>query len=223
VGLLAHLRGWLLNRSADDPARLLGAVSPAPSDRKLQLFAVACCRAVRSDLVRFLEFLAFSKHPTPRSLDAVLALVEGTADGRDSCTALHAFFTQIEGMCRSGAYELAVFRSLLPRARLLAVATGPDIVPPLPFVSHRKQCDLIREVFGHKPHPGEFSPAWRTDTVRALATQMYESREFSAMPILADALQDAGCDNDDILDHCRDPHARHVRGCWVVDLVLGKK
>ena len=67
-----------------------------------------------------------------------------------------------------------------------------------------------------------FSPAWRTDTALALARQMYESRDFSAMPILADALQDAGCDNDDILNHCRDANGPHVRGCWVVDLVLGK-
>jgi hypothetical protein len=51
---------------------------------------------------------------------------------------------------------------------------------------------------------------------------MYEGREFSAMPILADALQDAGCEHADILAHCRDPQATHVRGCWVVDLVLGK-
>jgi hypothetical protein len=65
-------------------------------------------------------------------------------------------------------------------------------------------------------------PAWRTSTAVALATQMYESRDFSPMPILADALQDAGCTND-ILDHCRDAHATHVRGCWVVDLVLGKE
>jgi hypothetical protein len=43
------------------------------------------------------------------------------------------------------------------------------------------------------------------------------------MPILADALQDAGCENADILDHCRDAKATHVRGCWVVDLVLGKE
>jgi hypothetical protein len=71
-----------------------------------------------------------------------------------------------------------------------------------------------------------FSPLWqdiwRSETVGILATQMYESHDFSAMPILADALQDAGCDNADILDHCRDPHATHVRGCWVVDVVLGK-
>jgi hypothetical protein len=51
---------------------------------------------------------------------------------------------------------------------------------------------------------------------------MYESREFSAMPILADALQDAGCD-EHTLNHCRDAVAVHVRGCWVVDLVLGKE
>ncbi|MDY3556283.1 hypothetical protein R5W24_005446 [Gemmata sp. JC717] len=51
---------------------------------------------------------------------------------------------------------------------------------------------------------------------------MYESRDFSAMPILADALQDAGCEDGAVLDHCRDPHGVHVRGCWVVDLVLGK-
>jgi hypothetical protein len=81
--------------------------------------------------------------------------------------------------------------------------------------------DYVRELFGNPFRPVTFSPEWRTDTAVSLARQMYEARDFSAMPILADALQDAGCDNDDILDHCRgtDPH---VRGCWVVDLVLGK-
>jgi hypothetical protein len=65
------------------------------------------------------------------------------------------------------------------------------------------------------------SATWRTSTAVALARQMYDSRDFSAMPILADALQDAGCDNADILDHCRGP-GPHVRGCWVVDLILEK-
>ena len=73
--------------------------------------------------------------------------------------------------------------------------------PSVPSRSHRT---------GARPPPSLF------------AQQMYESRDFSAMPILADALQDAGCDNADILDHCRGP-GPHVRGCWVVDLVLGKE
>ena len=84
------------------------------------------------------------------------------------------------------------------------------------------QCQLLRDIFGNPFRPVAFSPEWRTDTTVPLAQQMYESRNFSAMPILADALQDAGCDDADILDHCRGP-GPHVRGCWVVDLVLGKE
>jgi hypothetical protein len=81
---------------------------------------------------------------------------------------------------------------------------------------------LLHCVFGNPFRPVTFSPSWRTDTVVSLAAQMYESRDFGAMPILADALQDAGCDSDDILNHCRGD-GPHVRGCWVVDLVLGKE
>jgi len=76
--------------------------------------------------------------------------------------------------------------------------------------------------FRPSPRSVAFSSAWRTDTALLLARQMYESRDFSLMPILADALQDAGCDNADILNHCRGP-GPHVRGCWVVDLVLNKE
>lgn len=82
------------------------------------------------------------------------------------------------------------------------------------------QADLVRDIFGNPfLKPPKFDKRWRTSTVLALAQQMYESREFSAMPILADALQDAGCENPDILNHCRDTSLTHVRGCWVVDLV----
>jgi hypothetical protein len=76
----------------------------------------------------------------------------------------------------------------------------------------------------HEPRPAEpvaFLPEWRTDTTVSLARTMYESRDFGAMPILADALQDVGCDSAEVLNHCRGP-GPHVRGCWVVDLVLGK-
>ncbi len=56
-----------------------------------------------------------------------------------------------------------------------------------------------------------------------LASGIYAERAFDRMPILADALQDAGCDSDDILNHLRDANATHVRGCWALDLVLGKE
>jgi len=81
-------------------------------------------------------------------------------------------------------------------------------------------CESVWEdVFGGPV--GAVAPLWVTDTMRALALAAYASREFSAMPILADALQDAGCDNGRVLDHCREP-GPHVRGCWVVDQILGK-
>src|SRR5262245_9251007 len=79
----------------------------------------------------------------------------------------------------------------------------------------------IRELIGNPFRLPSFSPAWRTSTAVQLARQMYDSRDFSLMPILADALQDAGCENEDILNHCRG-ESLHVRGCWVVDLVLEK-
>jgi GAF domain-containing protein len=93
-----------------------------------------------------------------------------------------------------------------------------------PFISKAASTafpPLIRDLFGNPFRPVAFDPAWRTSTAVALASQMYESRDFAAMPILADALQDAGCEDADVLNHCRSD-GPHVRGCWVVDLVLGK-
>jgi hypothetical protein len=89
-------------------------------------------------------------------------------------------------------------------------------------VEAARQADLLRDIFGNPFRKVPFDKRWRTNTVVALAKQMYEARDFSAMPILADALQDAGCDSADVLDHCRDSKQVHVRGCWVVDLALGK-
>ncbi|MDB5308836.1 MAG: hypothetical protein JWO38_3038 [Gemmataceae bacterium] len=84
-----------------------------------------------------------------------------------------------------------------------------------------ERCEILRCIFGNPFRPVTTDPSWLTSTVLSLARQMYESRDFSPMPILADALQDAGCDQPDILAHCRGD-GPHVRGCWVVDLVLGK-
>jgi hypothetical protein len=64
-------------------------------------------------------------------------------------------------------------------------------------------------------------PSWRTDTVTPLARGIYDERAFDRLPILADALQDAGCDDEAVLSHCREPDRIHVRGCWVVDLATG--
>jgi hypothetical protein len=81
----------------------------------------------------------------------------------------------------------------------------------------------FHDIVGNPFRSVSFDPAWRTSAAIGLASTMYDARNFNAMPILADALQDAGCEDESILSHCRDENELHVRGCWVVDLVLGKK
>jgi hypothetical protein len=83
------------------------------------------------------------------------------------------------------------------------------------------QC--TRDVFGPiLVHRLTRQRSWLTGNVVGVAQAIYTDRAFDRLPILADALEDAGCDNADILNHCRHP-GEHVRGCWVVDLLLGKE
>ena len=81
--------------------------------------------------------------------------------------------------------------------------------------------DDLRDIFGNPFRPVAFADSWRSETAVALASGVYAERAFDRMPILADALEEAGCDHADVLSHCRGP-GPHVRGCWVVDGVLGK-
>jgi hypothetical protein len=89
---------------------------------------------------------------------------------------------------------------------------------------HQFARESIACVFGNPFRPTTIDPgwlAWNNGAVEKLARTIYEDRRWEIMPILGDALEDALCDNRAILDHCRGP-GPHVRGCWVVDLILGK-
>jgi hypothetical protein len=87
-------------------------------------------------------------------------------------------------------------------------------------------CDLIREIFGNPFRPvspiGKDVLSWNEATVVKLARSIYEEQRYHDMPILADALEDAGCTDLDILDHCRKPGV-HARGCWLLDLLLERE
>jgi hypothetical protein len=89
------------------------------------------------------------------------------------------------------------------------------------------QSQLLRDLFGPLPfRPVVVGPPllrWNDGTVVKVARGIYDDRAFDRMPILADALVDAGCDNDDILSHCRAQGAVHARGCWVLDLLLRRE
>ena len=81
---------------------------------------------------------------------------------------------------------------------------------------------VFRDIVGDADHPITFDPRWRTSDVVGVARGIYDDKVFVRMPILADALMDAGCEDEQVISHCcsRGPH---VRGCWVVDLVLSRE
>ncbi|MBA4191444.1 MAG: hypothetical protein C0467_25985 [Planctomycetaceae bacterium] len=81
---------------------------------------------------------------------------------------------------------------------------------------------FLRDIFGNPFRQVAVNPFWLTSTVVALAEHIYQERAFDQMPILADALQDAGCDNEEILNHCRQS-GEHVRGCWLIDILTRRK
>jgi hypothetical protein len=203
---------WLV---CEDPAPMVLSFSDRGSERKLQLFAVACCRRIwdfLGDVDRWIVELVEESADCQVDYEVVRPLRRSQGGGKPTQT-VWAYYA-VDFL----AWPWGNHRSHIAYYVTETIAKGAPREMNLPIL----MCRLLRDIFGNPFRPVAFSPDWRSDTTVSLARQMYESREFSAMPILADALQDAGCDNDDILNHCRCDGA-HVRGCWVVDLVLGKQ
>lgn len=101
-------------------------------------------------------------------------------------------------------------------------AAAAGCVEPARYLElHNKECARQKRLLLDVLAPAALDPGWRTSTVVALAWGIYADRAFDRLPILADALEDAGCEDADVLGHCRGPDP-HVRGCWVVDSLLGK-
>ena len=88
--------------------------------------------------------------------------------------------------------------------------------------SSRALSKLLRDIIGNPFGLVTFEKAWLTPEAVLLAGAIYDGRAFERMGVLADTLQNVGCKNADILEHCRGP-GPHVRGCWFLDLVLGKQ
>lgn len=85
----------------------------------------------------------------------------------------------------------------------------------------RQFCDEFRDIVGNPFRPVVVDPAWRTETVVGLAAGIDEAEAFERLPILADALEEAGCTDPQVLSHARDP-GTHIRGCWLIDAILGR-
>lgn len=207
-------REWL---TSDDPVAMLKRVT---DDRKVRLFAVACCRQVWSRLA----------HERTRR---AVSIVEQAADGVLSVDAEHMGYRSSSGYAdvRFLAYWITASVQMSSHHSLHRILNHVGC-------SYAAQADLLRCI-ATKPvlesgAAEEYRrPRWICSTAVRLASAMYTSRDFSLLPLLGDALEEAGCTDKAVLAHCRayvasecggrrfqDP-AVHARGCWVVDMVRG--
>ncbi|QEG31959.1 hypothetical protein GobsT_68070 [Gemmata obscuriglobus] len=230
------------------------------SERKFRLFSLACCRQV-GDLLAdsaFPQLLVLMEVLADDPVDAakIERLRRAGRDNLYSVSSAHRtpkWHARNAALCGTGAlWEGRGWQSRPAYWEYVyqnseggwLLGPFPHVVSEAVFCAHPRseqaealahQLRVIRDLFGPLPFRDITVPqAWLTSDVLALARGIYDEHAFERMPILADALQEAGCDNDDILDHCRHepffvggdaPKHRsaasgHVRGCWVIDLLL---
>jgi hypothetical protein len=199
---------WL---ACDDPEPMFAALEGKVKDRKSRLLACACLRLARKRLRDM------------RSWEAIEA-AERYADGQATEAELDTAREAALDVLRARRQWKVLNRfELVARAAVWAAETGwLSLKWASEVVGCAERCHLLRDLFGNHFREAVIQPQWLTDTVVGLAGHAYEERAFDCLPILADALEDAGCTDRALLDHCRGP-GPHVRGCWVIDLILGKQ
>jgi hypothetical protein len=210
-----------------DPRPMHEAVRGTVSERKLRLFAVACCRglgpllkdprittgldvadryadgaATRADLEAALQGAARAQRAQRRK-----ALLYAYAAVKDACSPAGLALGAAEKSAWAAAAAADSRATYGERLR----QTRPDLYASL--------AALLRDVLGNPFRPVAVDLSWLTSAVVRLAQGIYDDRAFDRLPTLADALEQAGCTDAEILGHCRQP-GTHARGCWVVDGVL---
>jgi hypothetical protein len=222
-----------------DPEPMLEFIHGKASERKLRLFACGCCRRVE----RLLKADVARKALDAAERYADGRIRDGTAQSWHRRTVAAQCSTgysmgSIPEFLAYGAVAWSVSVSGKPQAyfaasRGTAEAAATAINRPLKsrawWRAFRAELSalsaLLRDIVGNPFRtPPAIDPGclqWQGGTVRRMASAIYDGRRFAELPILADALEDAGCDHADILSHCRGG-GEHARGCFVVDALLGK-
>ena len=232
---------WL---SCDDPARMLTHLIAGNltrgfnpiSDRKLRLFACACCRQIWCLLTD--ERSRQAVQVAERHADGCVGREELETAGMNAWVATRqiqrsaVLIAATEAAADAAALAAVIMKADIATpqiARAAARAAGENVRDIRP--GQAVQAALLREIVGNpwrpRPHARQLAQ-WVSDYGKAglgiagMADLIYWDRDWEALPILADRLEESGCDSRDMLDHLRssDPH---VRGCWCLDLLLGKE
>jgi hypothetical protein len=239
-------KSWL---RGDNPGSLLRHLKPQASNRKLHLFAAACVERARTylpEVVRvalaaveqFLEQRGAARQTLAKAITEIETLV---LQARDSSSELSLSVAQTRlaavrllSVPASGStwrlvrdVALALPEAVCHDARWerVPISQRAETAERLRAEEKAYQADLFRDIFVNPFRPLTIDPAWlewRDRTVPRLAEGIYCERAFEGLPVLADALEDAGCHDEEILGHCRAP-AVHVRGCWLLDALTGRQ
>jgi hypothetical protein len=227
-------------QACTDPQPMLDFLRGRVSERKLRLFAAACCR--RAWHLLFHEWSRRAVEAAERSADGTL---EEEELARAASAAGSAALYQLAGPLptSAGALRSAAFAALnaahddphtaadnaaanvASAAYHAATAAGLLVAAAAHQAERAALARLVMEVFGNPFRPTPVAASvlrWNGGRVPKLALAIYEGRRFDDLPVLADALEEAGCDNEKVLGHLRGP-GPHVRGCHVLDLILGRE
>ena len=209
--------------ACDDLQQMLrvGLLQRRRLGRKMRLFAVACCR-------RFQHLVA--DETCRRALELAERYAEGACTEREASNLWRQAWERPDcslDNAITGTAARATASTIIPKSAYGAasnVAHELGVVTPAADDQAAYRA-LLRDIIGFLPFRGVvIDPSclvWQDHLVVRIAQGIYDDRAFDRLPILADALEDAGCANADILAHCRGAGPQ-VRGCWVVDLILGK-
>lgn len=218
---------WL---NCDDPEMMLRYMLGKTGDRKFRLFACACVRRIwpllRDERSQAAVLMAEHYADLPGGHSQLLRV-------RAEARLAEQHFHRLSRESDAGDYTA---RWAARAAEATVEDTGWDVARNAAWSAahalngeapkeQQAQCQLIRDAFGNPFSPQYLDPAWlrwHDSCVVQMARTIYEDRRFEDLPILADALEEAGCDNELILWHCREM-GEHARGCWLLDAILGKK
>jgi hypothetical protein len=206
---------WL---EAGDPLAMLRFLENRLSDRKFRLFACACCR-------RFWRLLSCPlAHP---AVEAAERYADGLISDGQLADVACGRWSEIEPV--AGVSADKVLRTVQAAA---AVSRGSrnDVRESFRCIQEvdedrKGQANLFRDLAGNPFRTTSADPswlAWNSGLVVKFAQAIYAERSFQDLPILADALEEAGCGDAVLLEHCRS-QGSHAKGCWVVDLLLQKE
>jgi hypothetical protein len=239
---------WLI---CNDPQKMLIYLACPPAHRKMLLFAIACCKRVVALLVDERSHKALEKLERfaegqcgPAELD------EGSKLAYEAIRSIGQPQLELERRRRGGIpwADLKDEADRLQRLDNAAWAVYAALMGakyeslPVPYsygpLSLMKRCraalrdeadavrqyqaNVLRDIFGNPFSPVVLEHSWLTPNVVALAQEIYDSQAFDRLSLLADELEEAGCHNSGILDHCRQP-GLHAPGCWLLDLLMGKE